>query len=178
LLFKIIIEVVFVALIFIFGTYFWQSIKRSRRIKEYITNISYLRNFISPQLFSHIPDRLSVFSNKIGNTSYVINIKFLMQSEKRSSNIPRFISLILILIMLTVSYFFGIVFLIITLVIFLLFSLFPLSESGELSVCEHIEAFAYILYKWIEENPNECDDWVKDAYTIQPLYNAVKNNCF
>jgi hypothetical protein len=51
------------------------------------------------------------------------------------------------------------------------------SNSAQNSVHEHIQALAYIFYKWILENSTECNNWVKDAPDIQKVYNAVKQNC-
>ena len=51
----------------------------------------------------------------------------------------------------------------------------PLSNAAKKSALQHVLILGLILRKWRQENPTECDDWIEQAWTLQPLYDAIKD---
>jgi hypothetical protein len=84
-------------------------------------------------------------------------------------------SVIVLAVILTASFFLGVPYLVIDLIVFVLSHIGMLSQAAENNALQHVLTIALILDKWRSEKPTECEDWIEKANSLRPLYNATRN---
>ena len=72
------------------------------------------------------------------------------------------------------SYFLGTVFLAINAAIIFLSALPGISERARNNALLQVMTLAVILDKWHVENATDCEQWIGQARSLSPLYDAVK----
>src|SRR5260370_182993 len=73
------------------------------------------------------------------------------------------------------SAFLGPIFLAISVVLFFLAAIVPISPAARSDASENIFTIGLILHKWRLENAADCDQFIEQAYGLRPVYEAVKN---
>jgi hypothetical protein len=68
----------------------------------------------------------------------------------------------------------GLVYLAINVGLFFLTALVPISSSARMNATDHILTIGVILHQWRLAKPADCDRWIDDAWSLRPLYDAVK----
>lgn len=168
-----IFEIILAIVTFFIARQFWVCFKRDKFLRQVICNESYLESFISRDALDNPSPTIAPFArpNQIG---YFINIQAVIEADRGSvRRIKVFFAIVLIAIAVS-SYFLGMPYLIINTVVLLLGGLGSISQPAQESVLQHVLALALILRKWHIENPAECEQWIKQALTLRPLYSVVK----
>jgi len=73
------------------------------------------------------------------------------------------------------SYFLGTVYLAINVIIIFLSAIPGISEPARDNALLQVLTLAVILDKWRAENATDCEQWIEQAWSLRPLYNAVKS---
>jgi hypothetical protein len=155
------------------GTTFWQLHKREKFLQRTIREPKSLRPPLSLHTLSDPPAQVAIFAQK-SEMGYPLNIKVVIEADRRSQRYPKLISVTVLVFLLAASYFLGAVFLVVNSLLFLLLSLGGLTQSARLNASQQVLALAVILYRWRTEDPVRCDEWVQKAPSLHPLYEAVR----
>ncbi|HEY6803522.1 MAG TPA: hypothetical protein VI306_08090 [Pyrinomonadaceae bacterium] len=97
-----------------------------------------------------------------------------MDADKASQQKPSVFFALILGGILVASYFLGMAYLIVNLVLFGFSALGSISQSARNNALEHIMTIAIILDRWRSENPSECDEWIKQTWSLGPIYEAVQ----
>jgi hypothetical protein len=168
----IIIEVVLGIVMLYTGQTVWQLYKRERFLKVAIRTPEFLESLISEESLGNPPPRLMAFTQK-QQIGYVLNIKCAVDADKisiRRLAIPFGVAVAAILVG---SYFIGPVFLAINVLIFILTALIPLDPSARSTATDFILTIGLILHIWRLEDAKQCDEFIAEAWSLRPLYEAV-----
>lgn len=173
MLLHIMIEIVLAVAMLFAASAFWQLRKRAKFLKQAICSPQFLESLISPKRLASPPQHVLVFvqKNKVG---YVLNMKTVMDADRAAQRRVTLFHAGAIAAIFFGSYLLGPVYLAINVVLFLLMASEPISSSAKTNATEHIFAIGLILHKWRLDNANECDQWIEYAWSLRPLYEAVK----
>ena len=78
------------------------------------------------------------------------------------------------LALLVGSYFLGPIFLIVSIVLFLVSSIDSIGGAARNNALTHILEVSFLLHRWHLEDPVGCEQWVEQAYILKPLCSVVK----
>ena len=170
---KIVIEVVLVIITFFAGGLFWHLQRRGKYLAQIICNEPFLSQFVSRDALESASPMITPFAEK-NQVGYFLNIKLVIDADRISQRRTKLIFLAILAAAFTGSYFLGVPYLAVSIVIFFLSGLGPLSPSVQSSALQHVLAIALILDRWRTENTAECEQWIEQARSLRPLYNAVK----
>ena len=173
MLLHIIIEIVLaVAMLFAAST-FWQLRKRAKFLKEAMCSPPFLESLISREWLASPPPRVLAFTqlNKLG---YVFNIKIVVDADRVSQRKVTLFHAVAVVVIFIGSYFLGPLYLAINFILFFLTAIGPISLPAKNNAAEHILTIGLILHKWRLTNASECDEWIEHAWSLRPLYEAVK----
>jgi hypothetical protein len=173
MLLHIIIEIVLaVAMLFAAST-FWQLRKRARFLKEAMCSPPFLESLISREELTSPPPRALAFA-QMNEVGYVLNIKCVVDADRASQRRVTLFHAVAVAVIFVGSYFLGPVYLAINVVLFFLTAVDPISPSAKTNAMEHIFTIGLILHKWRLDNATECDQWIEHAWSLRPLYEAVR----
>jgi len=174
MLIHIAIEIGLAIATFFAGNPFWELRKRAKFLRQVIYNEPFLESFISRQMLANPSPLIAPFveKNEIG---WFLNIKCVMDADRTSQRRPAIFFALVLLSIFAASYFLGIPYLAINLVIFALLAFGSISQSAQTNALQHVLAIAIILDKWRLENPLQCEEWLEKAWSLRFLYKAVKN---
>jgi hypothetical protein len=172
---RVAIEVVLGVVTFLAGGIFWQFPKRAKFLKAVICNELFLRGFVTRSALESPSPMNAMAAQKLYKdaTGYVINIKILFDADKISQRRPQMFLGTIVLASLLGSYFLGPIYLAINIGIFLLVALVPIFRSTQINALDQVVAIALILHKWHLEDAAGCVQWIDQASSLRPLYNAV-----
>lgn len=173
MLLHITIEIVLAVATLFASLTFWQLRKRERFLKMAIYNSPFLESVISRERLANPSPRISVFAQK-NEGGYVFNMKLAVDADSASQRRVTLFSAVAIAAIFIGSYFLGVSYLVINVVLFFLTDLVPISSSAQSNAMEQVFIMALILHKWRLDNATECDQWVEHAWSVHPLYEAVK----
>ena len=174
---NIIIEIVLGTAVLFAAQSFWQLRKRQSFLKQAISNTVLLQLVISRDSLTSPPPHI-VFLTSLpvqkDETGYVINIKRVSDADRATQRRVTLMFAVPIVAILVGSYFLGALYLAINVGLFFLTALVPISSSARRNAVDHILTIAVILHRWRLERPAECDKWIEDAWSLRPLYEAVR----
>ena len=169
---RIAVEIVLAIITFFAGGLFWQLRKRARFLAEAIRSEPLLNQFISRETLDSASPMVTPFAEK--KVTYALNVQLVVDADAASQRRTMFMFVLILAATFVGSYFLGVTFLVINLVLFFLSAFSPISPSARSNALQHILALALILHRWRTENPRECDEWVARVPSLAPIYNAVR----
>jgi len=158
------------------GALFFQFGKRDRYMRREVCHPAFLHAYVAPELLD-IPDPyVSSMSQGAGQNElkWLLILNSLLKADEISQRRPRMIIGLFLAGVLTGSYFLGVVYLFINLAILVSSAAVPIQQSTEKNARDHVLTVARILDKWSAENPSHCEEWIQQAKSLRPLYDAVK----
>jgi len=170
---NIMIEVVIAIVILFVSNSFWQLIKRDRFLRNLIRFSPFLEELILKGSLNDPSPKFAVHAEK-NQLGYAINISCAIESDRKTIKRLEIIFSLVGITATVASYALGHIFLILNSVLFILPVFFPIAQSAQRSAIDHIMEIAVILYRWRSDNRNECDNFINNASSLQPLYNAIK----
>lgn len=176
LLIHIGIEIVLVIATLFAGNIFWELRKRDRFLKQIICNQSFLETLITRQVLVNASQHRYIAplikKNDIG---WFLNIQCVTNADIASNKKIAVLHTIILAVILMASLFLGVPYLVINLIVFILLQFGRISKSAQNNAIDHILTIALILDKWRSDNATECEDWIEQAHSLRPLYNAVRD---
>jgi hypothetical protein len=169
---KILIEIALAVIIFFAGGLFWQLRKRAKFLRAVIGSESFLVKFISRSALDTASPMITPFADK--KLTYGLNVRLIIDADIASQRRPMIIFVLVIVAALVGSWFLGVVYFVVSLMLFFVSSASPISDSARSNALQHILAIALILDRWHAENSPECDEWIQRVPSLRPIYNAVK----
>ena len=106
---------------------------------------------------------------------FVINIHVAIYSDTQATKRSKIMFGVISGIVLLISYFLGVSYLVINAAIFFLSGLARVSQQAQANAHQQIIALATILDRWRRHNISECEQWLQQAWSLRSLYDAVKN---
>lgn len=175
---NMIIEIVLAIIIIFIGIGVGNIYKRNNVIRKAMQEENILNNLIkamdSDGVFNALPEEISI-SGRFYSDNYLINIMNEIKSSKIALNRARNMLLYGLIVILIVSYFIGYIYTIINLSLFLIIAMItPLSKSAIKNAYLDIRSISWNLYHFYREQPNECDAFIKEAYSLDKLFKAIK----
>jgi len=177
MLLHIIIEIVLAIAVLFASQTFWQLRKRERFLKQVICDPLLLQSLISLETLASPPPHISFLASlpaQKNEVRYVLNIKCVSDADRTTQRRVLFAFAVPIIAIFIGSCFLGTLYLTINVVLFLSAAFAPISSSAQSNALDHIFTIAVILHKWRLDKPAECDKWIEDAWSLRPLYEAVK----
>lgn len=170
----IVIEVI-VGLVVIFaGQMFWSIGRKSRFLSSKMADDQFLAEFIQGE-----NDHIN-FSSRVAHVApdleYHQLIHIAISSTRAADSRVRLLGLVLAIMGLAASAFMGTIYVAINVVLFFVAAAIPIGEPGAKNALGSIIEIALILYKWHSEAPIECEEFVREAESLQILYGVVKRN--
>jgi hypothetical protein len=153
---------------------FWGLRKREKFLKQVISNEGFLEGFISRPILESASPMITPFAKK-NEIGWVFNIKCVIDADRSSQRRTAGIAMLVLAAILTASWFLGIIYLAVNVIVFFLCALGSISQSARDNALQHVLAIALVLDKWRSENVSECEEWLGQASSLRPCYNAVKN---
>jgi hypothetical protein len=169
---RIAIEVVIAILLLIVGNIFWEFPKRAKFLKKAISDQQFLLLLLAPGAFDSLTQAITRYAECDGN--YMASIGALAHADQVSHRRLKFVTLAVVLALLVGSYFLGLIYLAVSIAVFLFSGLGPIGSAARKNALDHILALGYVLHRWHLEDPTGCEQWVQQAYTLKPLYSVVK----
>lgn len=168
------IEIVLAVTILFASSSFWQLTKRDIYLKEIIRNKSLLENLIiRSNLDAPNPiDAVFAEKNEIG---YILKLQCVTKSDQQTIKRLKIIFGLIGIVVTIASGALGSTYFIVNCVLLTLPAFFPIMQSAQRSAIDHIMEIAVILHRWRSENPMECDNFISNTTSLQPLYNTIKN---
>ena len=166
------IEVVLGAVALLAGSFLWQLWKRNQFLQRAIHDTDFLARLISPKTLDNPPSRSSPYLQELPQ-GYPLNLQLVIRADRKSTRFSKLIFGTLAIAALIGSYFLGFTYLVINVAIFLLAGLARVSEQARANAAQHILAIAVILDRWRTQNFADCETWIKQAWSLRPLYDAV-----
>ena len=156
------------------GQTFWQLRKRDRFMRQAIRTPAFLESLISRERLASPPPRVLAFVQQQSELGYVLNMKCLMDADRISQRRVAIFFMAVIAAIFIGSYFMGLVYLAINLVLFFLTASVPIASSAQSNAMEHIFTVGLLLHRWRLHNAKECDEFVEHASSIRLLYDIVR----
>lgn len=171
-MFTIAIEVVLGIVALLAGSFLWQLWKRDRFLQRAIHDSDFLTRLISPKALDNPPSSSSPYLQELPH-GYPLNIQLVILADQKATRSSKLIFGTLAIAILTGSYFLCFTCLVINVVILLLAGLARVSEQARANAAQHILEIAVILDRWRTQNFADCETWIKQAWSLRPLYDAV-----
>jgi len=156
------------------GYTFWQLRKRERFLRRAIRTPEFLESLISRKNLASPPPRVLAFVQQKSELGYVLNMKCLMDADRASQRQVTILFSAVVAAIFVVSFFLGLVYLVINVVLFFLMASVPIESSAQSNAMEHIFTVGLLLHRWRLYNAKECDEFVENALILRPLYDVVK----
>jgi len=149
MLVHIAIEIVLAMGTAVVSSLIWELRRRAMFLCDVMSNRSLLEAFfiLWREKFHNPPPAIAIFSQK-NEIGYYINIKCVVDADRRSQRRVWIISSVILSWMFVGSYFLGIPYLVINIIVFFLAGLGSISPSAKNNAFQHVFALAVILYKW------------------------------
>ena len=174
---RITVEIVLAIALLYPAFMFWQLRKRKRFWKQAVRNRAFLKGLIfSRESLANPPsDLLAYVRTPPKQGGYMWNMKVLFDADKLA--IRRFSIRYgtVIVAIVVASAFVGPTFLAISIVLFFLAAIVPISPAARSDASENIFTIGLILHKWRLENAADCDQFIEQAHGLLPVYEAVKH---
>jgi hypothetical protein len=170
---RILGELGILSLIILGSIWFWQFPKRGAFLHMTMRNETFLQGFLTAELLDH-PHAAAEIYARPNEAGHFLNLAVLIQADRRSQRLPFLLLATFLLICFVLSYFLGVRYLILNLVLFLLIRLLPAEDSVRNNALSHIVEIGVILRRWHRENPGECDNFVRETKTLIPIYSVIK----
>lgn len=171
---QLVIEVVIGTITLIAGNFFWQIHKRGKFLIRALHDTPFLSQLICRSALDTPSPVLATYVAKL-QPGYVLNIQVVISSDKEALSRTKMIFGSMVAAALVGSYFLGVPYLVINVVVFFLSALAPLSQPARRSAAQQILTLAVILDKWRSENGTECEEFIKRAWAFRTLYDVVKD---
>jgi len=169
----------------IFGNLFWAVVKAKGMVTRTLKNPQALNCLVSALFADGFFDKeaeevsetgqiwndVLVLSRR-GGYDVVINMEF--KSSMASLNKPRNIFLIILIIIVLIEYLYlPIVYLCISVIVFCLLYLVPLSESGTRRAIHELSALSWLMFQWNKHNQEQCKQFNEKTDTFKNLHAAI-----
>ena len=165
---KIITEFVLGMILLALGAGFWACVKSPSFIADILSNRKAIERYINKiGIIKIIEDSKEI---KPIVDSYSYNMIMLLKEGIGSLDQARNMNLIIGLIIIGGSYFLGLTFLLINIVIFLLTAGFPLPASAQNNAFSDVYSLILNVYKWNNDSPEECKN-----FCLNEQYRLLKN---
>ncbi|MFH1043987.1 MAG: hypothetical protein V1796_02775 [Pseudomonadota bacterium] len=176
---NIIIEIFLAFVVSFAGRGLWQVLKRNGFVVSVMRDESILSNLISRSRLNSASPVITVWAQKLpsGNSGYFgypVNIQVLIAADKGAERKMKIMSGFVLLGVVLGSYLLGTVYLAINVIIIFLSAIPGISAPTRDNALIYVMQLAVILDKWRAENATECEQWIDQAWSLRPLYNAVK----
>jgi cation transport ATPase len=168
----LILEVVLGIAALIAGSSLWQVFKRDSFLKRTIHDIAFLSRLITHDTLSNPNLTIEPYLVKLPS-GYVVNVLFVIKTDTAAIRRIKIILGFVVLVVLTGSYLLGISYFLINTIILFLSAAARLSQQARKSAEQQILKLATILDRWHSENAIDCEEWIKQAWSLRPLYDAV-----
>ena len=168
----VLIEIVLATTALLAGGLLWQLWKRDRFLHRAIHDAEFLSWLISPSVLDGPPSTSLPYLKKLA-PSYSVNLQLVILSDRRAMRFSKVIFGSLVAAVLLGSYFLGLPYLVANAVVFFLSGLARVSGRARASAAQQILTIAVILDRWRAEDLVECDNWIKQAWSLRPLHDAV-----
>ena len=169
----LIIEVITAIITLMAGSLFWQILKREKFLARAIHDGRFLSQIISPSSLDNPSPLVAPYMQRLP-AGYFLNIQIVIAADTKSLRQSKVIFGCVAAAALVGSYFLGVPYLIINAIVFFLSALARVSQSARANAEQQILTLALILDRWRSENITECEEWIKQAWSLRPLYDAVK----
>ena len=166
------IEIVLVIVTLVAGRLVWQFWKRDQFQQRVVHDAEFLSRLITPCALDSPPSTSLRYLQRLPQ-GYAVNVQLVLVADRRATRILKIFSCGLIIVVLVGSYFLGLLFLLANALLFFVLGLEPASEQARTNALSTILEIACILDRWRAENPEECDEWIKIAWSLRTLYDAV-----
>jgi hypothetical protein len=169
---KIILELALGIVLLVMGAGFWAIIKSPYHMKSLLLDRNELRTFIdylgSSKLIQEALSVEPVFG------SYLQNITLFEKTHIISLAKTRNLLIALLILIVIVSYFMGIRYAVINLLIFCLPAIFPIPASAKNNNVTHLHTVIINLYKWHITDSAACEKYcTQENPSLQILYHLV-----
>jgi hypothetical protein len=169
---NLVIEIVLGIITLMAGSLFWQLHKRGNFLMRAIHDGPFLAQIISPSALDNPSSMVAPYIEKM-QPGYVLNIQILIDADTKTQRFSKLIFGFLVAAALIGSYIIGVTYFVINAVIFFLSGLASVSQQARANAAQQIMSLAVILDRWHSENAAECEQWIKLAWSLRPLYDAV-----
>lgn len=170
---RIALEVLLAVATLFTGRSIWQLHKRAKFLKHVICNQPYLERSISPDALINPSPMIAPFIEQ-NQTGYFMNIKCVIEADRVLQRRVKIAFGLVLAAIFVGSYFIGVLYFIINIVLFSLTASAPISQRAQANALRHVLTLAVILRQWHLENSVECEQWVEQAWSLRPLYDVVK----
>ena len=175
---NIAIEIVLSIIVIFIGINVGNIYKRNKLIRKTMQDDIKLNKLIksmySDGVFNAAPEEISI-TGRFYTDNYLINIMNEIQSSKVALDKARNMLLIGLIIILAVSYYIGNIYIIINLMLFIIIALItPLGESAIKNAYLDVRSISWNLYHFYREQPKECEAFIKEAYSLEKVFKAIK----
>src|SRR3990172_3656554 len=170
---KIIIEVVLGIILISLSSSFWACIKSQKYLGKALSDYNELKkyfNFIgSEKIYQESQNVQPILGSYSNNMATWMKASFSALDKTR--NMMLFFSIIVIL----ASYFLGIEFLLINIVVFFLLSFSPLPASAKNNMISDVHTMFLNIYKWNSVEPVECKRFCtsEQSRIFKNVYNII-----
>lgn len=171
---NLIVEAIVAIITVMAGSLFWQLFKREKFLLRAIHDGPYLSQLISTSTLDNPSPLVAPYIERLP-PGYFLNIQLVMASDRKAIRQNKVMFGCLAAAALVGSYFLGVPYLIINAIVFFLSALARVSQSARANAAQQLLTLAIILDRWHLENGIECEDWIKQAWSLRPLYDAVKH---
>jgi hypothetical protein len=154
------------------GSFLWQVFKRDRFLKRAIHDIAFLSQLISRDTLSNPSPAIEPYLVKLP-PGYAINVQIVIKSDTAAIRRTKIILGFAVLVVLAGSCLLGIPYFLINTVILFLSAAAHVSQQARKSAEQQILTLATILDRWRSESATDCEQWIKQAWSLRPLYDAV-----
>jgi|SRR5208337_1005225 len=167
----------------IIGSLFWAVVKAKGMVLGTLKNPQTLNGLVSALFADGFFNKKAEEVSETGpmwnealcrKGGYGIVISMELSSSMTSFNTPRNIFLILLLLIWMLGYLYlHIIYLLISVTVFLLLYLAPLPDSGARRATHELSALSWLMFQWNKHKPEECKRFSENVKIFKNLYNAI-----
>jgi len=167
---KIPLEIVISIILLTIGSGFW-SILKSRGLQTLLADENELKRLLDIWTPSEITREGREIKPVFG--SYLENIRLFERAHYAALNKTRNLTLIVAVLLIAVSYFLGLAYLIASLAAFILPSFSPIAASAKNNNATHVHTVILNVYKWNQTDPGECSRYCEQDAGLKQPYQLV-----
>lgn len=169
---KIVLEVVIVAVILVTGGSFWACLKSSRHLSRFLSDISELRRLIDYLSPTKIAEESAAIEPVFG--SFAKNIEAFETAHLASLRKAAMLVLIGVVLLLIISFLLGVWYFVVSLVVFLLLSIGDIPASAKANNATHVHTLISNIYKWHHSDAEACRSYcIGQRPSLMHLYGLV-----
>jgi hypothetical protein len=157
------------------GNFFWQLQKRGNFLRQAINDGPFLSQLITAGALDDSPLVLAPVIDTLRSGLYFLSIQALIESDNKTHLLLKVMFGFVAVVAVIGRYFLGLLFFAVNALLFGLSAFPQLSIQARTNAVRQILTIAVILDRWRSENGTECEEWVKQAWSLRPLYDAVKD---